>query len=322
MAWSLSQAMVEEMEDRLLELFTQAEKKAAKVNEKARLAATGEIKKPLSDTETSHTDSQAAAQEKRKPLGVTREKKAIRTGGMGAMVGSSSSNSAESRPSTSAGTGTGSKTKLTEATPGVTVTRPTTAPDKQPPAQGQQGADKGRLFGGKRPSAPAWALRKSDSSDRGSSSSNSSSAADNTDAKLPTPAPKGRWAARDSNQLQILGKPISRGKGVDRHKLTLEMTVDEATWKAPLPSSPSMLAKTLEDSDDVLLEDSASESSGSSDDEEVMEAVVDKDGDSDEDDKLNRTNSQLDELEEHAMQLETWLERKASLLHVFTLISS
>ena len=163
MAWSLSQAMVEEMEDRLLELFTQAEKKAAKVNEKARLAATGEIKKPLSDTETSHTDSQAAAQEKRKPLGVTREKKAIRTGGMGAMVGSSSSNSAESRPSTSAGTGTGSKTKLTEATPGVTVTRPTTAPDKQPPAQGQQGADKGRLFGGKRPSAPAWALRKSDS---------------------------------------------------------------------------------------------------------------------------------------------------------------
>lgn len=325
MAWSLSQAMVEEMEDRLMELFTQAEKRAAKVNEKARLAATADLKIPPSSSSASvgvrsgHTETHAA-QEKRKPLGVTREKKAIRTSGMGSLVGgnptgSSSSSSVESRPSTSAGTKT--KTKTTDATPDVAVTRPSTAPDKQPPAQVQQSAGKGKLFGGKRPSAPAWAMRKADASDRvtttSSSSSSSSSVAHNSDSKAPTAAPKGRWAVRsDSNQLQILGKPVSRGKGVDRHKLTLEMTLEEATWKAPLPSSPSILAKTLEDSDQVLLEDSASDGSGSSSDEddEVVEAVVDKDGDSDEEDKLNKTNSQLDELEEHAMKLETWLERK------------
>jgi hypothetical protein len=295
MQWSLSRAMIEEMEDRLLELLLQAEKKAAKVKEKARLVATGSTKLPdtVSTPESvpsvaSTVNDPAGSQPKPKPLGITREKKAIRTGGLGTVGGD--------RPSTSGGN---------VAKPSVgSPKRPTTAPDKESEVQ----QSKGKLFGGRRPSAPAWAMRKADSSD--SARSSIDGGGNSSDIK---PAPvKGRWASRDPNQLQILGKPVSRSKGTELHKLTLEMTVEEATWKAPLPASPSKLATSLEDADEVLIEDSTSDSS----DDDIPEGVVDKDIDSDDDDdKLNKTGSQLDELEESALKLETWLERKVSYVH-------
>mmetsp|Transcript_5310 Transcript_5310/g.8769 ORF Transcript_5310/g.8769 Transcript_5310/m.8769 type:complete len:1539 (-) Transcript_5310:162-4778(-) len=290
MQWRLSQAMISEMEDRLLELLLLAEKKAAKVKEKSQIAASGKLPLPIAnnnlDTASSDVNNDPSRQPQSKPKpAVSREKKAVRTGG----VGLGGIKKGEDRPHTS--------DNVTMKAPVSSPRRPTTAPHKEVDVQ----QSKGKLFGGRRPSAPAWAMRKSDASDRSTTSGDSNA-----------PAVKGRWAARNSNQLQILGKPVSRAKGgADMKKLTLEMTVEEATWKPPQPGSPSVLAKTLEDADEVLIEDSTSDSSCSSSDDEAVEGVVDKDADSDEEDrKLNMTNSQLDALEDSALKLETWLERK------------
>ena len=285
--------MIREMEDRLLELYAQAERKAAKVNEKARLVATGDLLHQAPSIPTCQPKPKSSG-------GVRREKKTIRTGGVGSLVGSHSDavdKSTLSNVSPPSGDGPLPTTDILQ----------NPACEQKP--KESKFKDKGKLFGGKRPSAPAWALRKSDSSGK-------MGGVDSTDNIISVDGlavPQSRWASRaDVNQLHILGKPISRMKGPDRHKLTLEITQEEATWKRPPASSPSTLAKTLEDSDAVLMEDNESDDSSditSDDADDVVDGGVDKGGESDED-ALNKTTTQLDELEEHALKLETWLERK------------
>jgi hypothetical protein len=116
--------------------------------------------------------------------------------------------------------------------------------------------------------------------------------------------PGGKWAAR-------VDPTRGAGGGVDRNKLTLEMTVEEATWRpphSPASSPASRRVDDMESSDDVLIVGDKDDMGGvlsSSDDEEV--AAGDE---AEEDDVLNRTSHNLDELENAAVRLEGWLEKK------------
>lgn len=115
--------------------------------------------------------------------------------------------------------------------------------------------------------------------------------------------PGGKWAARVD--------PTKDFASADRNKLTLEMTVEEATWRPPqsptIQSPASRRVDDMENSDDVLIDgdkDDIGTVLSSSDDESP--AVDVENGD----DILNRTSQNLDELENAAVRLEGWLEKK------------
>ena len=122
----------------------------------------------------------------------------------------------------------------------------------------------------------------------------------------------GKWAARvDPAKL----------RADDRNKLTLEMTVEEATWHPPASPAAQSPANdrvaNMESCDDVLIErdEDMTLLSGSSSDDEDVTGVAE--GDSDGDDVLNKTSASLDRLEDAAGRLENWLENKvpAALWH-------
>lgn len=121
----------------------------------------------------------------------------------------------------------------------------------------------------------------------------------------------GKWAARVD--------PGKGGMGGDRNKLTLEMTVEEATWRPPgsaspgAPSPASKLVDNMESSDDVLIGGDMDLLSNSSSDDEGI-AVIGGDVDEvDDEDVLDKTSHDLEELQDSAAKLEDWLEKKVGL---------
>jgi hypothetical protein len=204
-------------------------------------------------------------------------KPAIRTGGL-------SVKSREAAPDGIVGKALGSKQRPSTSAPTAersTPSRPFTAGDqvKQKPAIRR---------------LPAWAATKGSVPEASRSGDPS------------THPPQSKWADRANDQnLQILGKPMVTK---EKHKLTLELTAEEQTWRES--ANADRLAMSLEDSDDVLLMDpqSLAEDYDSSDDDELV--TENDDLEDRETDRLNQTSSQLDKLEESVDQLESWIEKK------------
>jgi len=284
MIWDLSQDLVEAMQDRLVELFANAQKKKKVVDEKARLASSGQYDKLA----VKNISAKASA---------IRASGGVRTGGGLAQKHSSEPSSDENSMGV-VGTSVSSRPATVDSSGGSASTH--SVGDRPATSAGAAQMQLGKKVSAAR--MPAWAARG-----EGKCTTSASGVA-------PPPA-AGKWASRVDPNLQVLGQPLVSG---DRHKLTLEMTVEEATWKGhpqqqsePVPS-PSKLAHTLEDSDDVLIDidqrDDVTLSSTDSEDGGVVGAQ--NESDEAEEDSLNRTGSNLDSLEQEAIKLESWLERK------------
>ena len=208
----------------------------------------------------------------------------VRTGG--GLLGAETEANAARRPATAAA----------ESTKPL-LTPPTHDPSEQRPSTSHVEERGGKKLPASR--MPAWAARV----DGGKESRMSESVA----------PVAGKWAARvDPAKI----------RGGDRNRLTLEMTVEEATWRPPMsPAAQSPASNRVDDmekSDDVLIErdEDMTVLGSSSDEEEIDLPPLEKDagGEDGGDDILNKTSASLDELQDAASRLEDWLENKVSAI--------
>lgn len=308
MIWQLADHLIEIMQDRLIELYAIAERKKNVLDEKA---------KQMSEESKNTVATPTAVVEQQQESTNIKPQTNVRTGGgivtnkkippknepeviNEGIVGKGITNSSK-RPSTSSNPPNSSN--IEKNTP---VSRPSTTSSNTKSEQNKQKYLPPRRL-------PAWAAKGLNSGSNEATSSSSSS-----QYQTPQNHPNSKWANRAANQdLQILGKPLVNK---DKHKLTLELTSgEESTWNPnqfPSSKTTDRLASTLEEFDDVLLMEDPNnlhDELDTSDDEVI--AGVDDGGDDDlvEENRLNMTSSKLDELEESAEKLESWLEKKVRL---------